>query len=276
MVPGIFARTYAAKSADAICAQARSDGFTALQFNLFCVGLPTTPEHVPDGVADAVAGAAKSAGIELAALSGTYNMIHPDRALRARGRRGLRAVLQAARDMGVAVVTLCTGSRDAADMWRAHPGNGGVEAWADLCLELEAALATAEPLDIKLGIEPEPGNVVRDAPTARRLLDEMRSRQLGIVLDAANLLTGVPPSAQHSVIAEATDLLGDAIVLCHAKDMAGDGTVVAAGKGVVDLASFVARVRAAGFDGALVGHGFAESEAPAVAAHLKKLIGGGP
>jgi len=87
MVPGIFARTYAAKSAAAVCAQARSDGFAALQFNLSCVGLPTTPERVPDGVAETIAGAAKSAGIELAALSGTYNMIHPDRALRARGAR---------------------------------------------------------------------------------------------------------------------------------------------------------------------------------------------
>ena len=275
MVPGIFARTYAAKSAAAVCAQARSDGFAALQFNLSCVGLPTTPERVPDGVAETIAGAAKSAGIELAALSGTYNMIHPDRALRARGRRGLDAVLHAARDMGAAVVTLCTGSRDAADMWRSHPDNGGAEAWADLRRELEPALATAERLDIKLGIEPEPANVVRDAPTARRLLDEMQSHHLGIVLDAANLLAGVPSSVQRSVIAEASDLLGAAIVLCHAKDLAGDGTVVAAGKGVVDLAAFVAEVRAAGFDGGLVGHGFAEGEAPAVAVHLKKLIGRG-
>jgi sugar phosphate isomerase/epimerase len=76
------------------------------------------------------------------------------------------------------------------------------------------------------------------------------------------------------VIAGATALLGDAIVLCHAKDMAGNGKVVAAGKGVVDLAFFVAQVKAAGFDGALVGHGFAASEAPAVAAHLKDLIEG--
>jgi sugar phosphate isomerase/epimerase len=273
VVPGIFARTYAAKSADAICAQARSDGFAALQFNLSCVGLPATPERVPDGVANTIAAAARRAGVELAALSGTYNMIHPDKALRAAGRRGLLAVIGAARDMGAPIVTLCSGSRDAADMWRAHPDNRGPDAWADLCCEIEAVLETAERLGLTLGIEPEPGNVVRDAPTARRLLDEMKSRHLGIVLDAANLLISVPPSAQRAVIAEATDLLGPAIVLCHAKDMAGDGTVVAAGKGVVDLAFFVDRVRAAGFDGALVGHGFAEGEAPSVAAHLKKLIG---
>jgi sugar phosphate isomerase/epimerase len=274
MTPGIFARTYVSKDADAIFAQARSDGFAELQFNLSCVGLPTTPERVPGGVGEKTANSARAAGVRIIALSGTYNMIHPDPERRAAGRRGLTAVLHAAREMGAPIVTLCTGSRDPTDMWRAHPDNASPEAWAELRRELEPAVETAERLDIKLGVEPEPGNVVRDAPAARRLLDEIKSRRLGIVLDAANLLAPASLLRQRAVIAEATALLGDAVVLCHAKDMAGDGKVVAAGKGVVDLAFLVAQVKAAGFDGALVGHGFTASEAPAVAAHLKDLIEG--
>jgi len=49
--------------------------------------------------------------------------------------------------------------------------------------------------------------------------------------------------------------------------------VVAAGRGAVDLPAFVAAIRAAGFDGALIAHGFAEDDAPAVAHHLRHLIG---
>jgi hypothetical protein len=41
MVPEIFARTYAAKRADAIRAQARLDGIAALQFNPSRVGVRT-------------------------------------------------------------------------------------------------------------------------------------------------------------------------------------------------------------------------------------------
>ncbi|MFP5407352.1 MAG: aminoacyl--tRNA ligase-related protein, partial [Gammaproteobacteria bacterium] len=83
------------------------------------------------------------------------------------------------------VVTLCTGTRDFDDQWRAHPANTTAQAWTDMRASVEDALSAAEAHGVTLGIEPEPANVVRDAPAARRLLEELgRPRGLGIVMDA--------------------------------------------------------------------------------------------
>lgn len=77
---------------------------------------------------------------------------------------------------------------------------------------------------------------------------------------------------RRDVIARAVDLLADRIAMAHAKDRHADGSFATAGQGVVDFADFLARLRAAGFDGDLVTHGLAAAEAPGVAAFLRGLL----
>jgi sugar phosphate isomerase/epimerase len=276
MQPAVFARTYPGADAAQVLAAVAADGYAAVQFNLQCAGIASLPDHLPDGLAEQVAHRARAAGLRIAALSGTYNMAHPDPAARAQGRAGFANVVEAARRMGAPVVTLCTGSRDAANLWRAHPDNASPAAWRDLRTELDAALELAERAGVCLGIEPEPANVVRDAVVARRLLDEVGSARLGIVLDAANLLSPERLPRQHAVMAEAFALLGGSLLLAHAKDMDAEGRVVGAGQGAVDLETFVGHLRAVGYDGALVGHGFGPEDARSSAVVLRRLCGGAP
>ena len=106
---------------------------------------------------------ANQSGLTICALSGTYNMAHPDVARRQADRIGFTNVVRAAQFMQVPLVTLCTGSRDATNMWSAHPDNGSPEAWVALRGELDFALELAERHGVALGVEPEPGNVVGDA-----------------------------------------------------------------------------------------------------------------
>jgi sugar phosphate isomerase/epimerase len=271
MLAGVFARTYASKDAAEVFARIRADGFGAVQFNLSCAGLDPLPAELPKGLGASVRDAARAQGLTIAALSGTWNMAHPDPATRDGNQARFLNVLAVAREMEVSLVTLCTGSRDVADMWRAHPDNASKAAWADLRGEMDRALAAAETAGINLAIEPEPGNVVANAALAARLLDEVGSPRLGIILDAANLL---PPEAlpqQAEVVAEAVDRLGGRLALVHAKDVDATGKVVPAGQGEVDLPAFVGLIRATGYDGALIGHGFGEADAPAVARVLADL-----
>lgn len=274
MTPGVFARTYAAKYPGELFAQIRRDGYSAVQFNLSSAGLASLPAALPAGIGEKIATGAREAGVTICALSGTYNMAHPDAQHRKSDRIGFENVLRAARDMGVSLVTLCTGSRDAENMWRAHAENSSQEAWSALRDELDFALTAAEQYGLNLGVEPEPGNVVANAVVARRLLDEVGTKRLGIVLDAANLLPPELQSRQREVVAEATDLLGEHLLLVHTKDVDKTGANVPAGKGAVDLPAFVASVKAAGYDGPLVGHNFEESEAPYVASYISGLIDG--
>jgi sugar phosphate isomerase/epimerase len=216
--------------------------------------------------------------LAIAAVSGTWNMIHPDPAVREAGLRRLPALLGAARALGCRVVTLCTGSRDPGNMWQSHPDNQGAAAWADLRAVLEPALAAADQAGVTLGVEPETANVVDSAGRARRLLDDFPGAPLGIVLDPANLLRPGAGPAQATVLQEAFHLLGGRLVLAHAKEWTedGHGGARAAGAGQLDWDLYLALLRSAGFDGPLILHGFAESAAAAsVAFLLGKLRGDG-
>ena len=272
MYPAVFVRTYPITNAAGVLSAAASDGYKGVQFNLTCAGLASLPDALPDGLAEAIGRLARAAGLTIAALSGTYNMAHPSAAVRTAARTGFANVVQAARGMGAPVVTLCTGSRDPHDMWQRHPDNATPAAWRDMRAELDHALALAEAAGIRLAVEPEPGNVVGDAKAARRLLDEVASPRLGIVLDAANLLAPANLPRQREVMADAIELLGEVLLLAHAKDIDAAGRVVAAGEGAVDLAAFVGALRLAGYDGALIGHGFAAGKTKAVARTLARLI----
>lgn len=269
---GIFAKTFPGTTPEAVMAASAAAGFQGVQYNMACSGLNPLPEHIDRATAEAVREAARRHGLQIFALSATWNMAHPDAAVRQQGLRAFAALAPAARAMGTRLLTLCTGSRDPLDQWRAHPDNTSPEAWADMRASFAAALRIAEDHDVLLGVEPELANVISTARAARRLIDEMRSDRIRIVLDPANQFETATPDAQRGLVEEAVDLLGERIVMAHAKDRAKDGGFATAGKGVVDFAHLLSTLHAAGFDGPVVTHGLAASEAAGVAHFLQTRL----
>lgn len=265
---GIFAKTFAGSDPGAVLAASRAAGFVCVQYNMACSGLPAMPDALTAADCAAVRQASAANGVAITAVSGTYNMIHPDPAVRATGLRRLEVLLSNAAALGTGIVTLCTGSRDAKDQWRHHPDNQTPEAWRVLLDEMGKAATIAEKHGIRLGIEPELANVVDRAASARRLLDAMQSPSLGIVLDPANLFEVEPLAGQRDTLSRAVDMLGDRILMAHAKDRDAVGGFATAGKGVVDFPHFLGALKAAGFAGDLVTHGLTADEASGVAAFL--------
>lgn len=268
----IFAKTFSALGAAPVLKAVHDTGFDCAQFNMACVGLASMPDEIAPKLAEDIAAASKASGVSISAVSGTYNMAHPDIRVRADGLRRLGVIIANAKALGTNLVTLCTGTRDVDDQWRWHKNNATPEAWRDLTIEMEKALKIAEAHGIYLGIEPELGNIVSSAQAAKRLLDEMKSPHLRVVLDPANLFEVASEQKRHAIIDEAVDLLGGSIVMAHAKDRDAKGAFVAAGKGVIDFRHFVNSLKQAGFNGPLVTHGLTEAEAPSVAAFLKSVI----
>lgn len=256
MYPAIFSRTYPTGRVTEALRAIRADGFLGAQMNLSSFGMDSLPDQLDEAALAEGRTEAARLGLTLSALSGTYNMAHPDEAVRRAERPRFVNVLKAAQAIGAPVVTLCTGSRHRTDKWTAHPDNGSPEAWADLRAELDWALAEAASYNLVLAVEPEPGNVVRDAVVARTLLDEVGADHLKIILDATNLIGIAGLDRQADIVADAIELLGPDVVLAHAKDIDSTGRVVAPGQGAIDLPAFVTALVAAGFDGPLVGHGF--------------------
>ncbi|TIS16935.1 MAG: sugar phosphate isomerase/epimerase, partial [Mesorhizobium sp.] len=99
------------------------------------------------------------------------------------GLRRLGVVIEAAARLSIPLVTLCTGTRNAEDQWAHHPDNADPSAWADMAREMDKALQLAEHQGVDLGIEPEQANIVTSADDAARLISEMGSNRLRIVLD---------------------------------------------------------------------------------------------
>jgi sugar phosphate isomerase/epimerase len=267
---GIFAKTFPGSDPATVLGQVAAAGYVAAAFNMSCCGLPAMPDAIPADTAKAVAEAAKASGVSIAGLSGTWNMIHPDVAVREAGLQRLDVLAGAAKTMGTRLITLCTGTRDADDQWRAHPDNGTSQAWRDLTKSMQRALEIAERHDVDLGVEPELANVVDGATKARRLLDDMGSARLKIVLDPANLFEVETPERRRQIVAKAIDLTAGHIAMAHAKDRSADGVFVAAGTGVIDFTHFFKTLAQAGFDGPVVTHGLEAAKAPGVAVFLKR------
>ena len=271
---GIFAKTFQRPTVAAVLQAVKASGFSSAQFNMSCAGLEPLPAAVPAWTVTAVRSAFTDLTIQPSALSGGYNMIHPDRKFREAERAKLAALITAAPAMGFSLVTLCSGTRDADDPWRAHRDNDTREAWADLILELEFLLPAAEAAGVTLGIEPETGNVVKSPAHARRLLAELGSERLGIILDPANLEDNPTRASLRRMLAAAFDDVGGRIVLAHGKDRATDGRACAAGKGVTDFSLFLTLLDSAGYRGPLILHGLAEAEVAGAAAHVSAAAAG--
>jgi sugar phosphate isomerase/epimerase len=257
---GIFARTFDRPTLAQTFEAVATHGIRRVQFNMACAGLEPIPEEIPDGLADQIRNEADRHDVGIAALSGTYNMVHPDPRVRERGISGLRTLAAICSTLGTSIITLCTGTRDRNDMWRRHPDNDSPEAWQDLRATLEPALGIAEEYDLTLAFEPEPANVVNSTERGRRLLREVGSRHLAVVVDPANVIATDLTRPPATVLAEAFDLLGDHLAVAHAKDLGADGEPCAAGKGIVPWNHYVALLREAGFTGPLILHGLGEDE----------------
>jgi sugar phosphate isomerase/epimerase len=270
---GIFSKTFDGTDPATVLAAVRRAGFSAAQYNLACSGLPAMPDAIAPGVALAVAAAARAQGVAISAVSGTYNMVHPDIAVREAGHARLEALASACAGLGTRLITLCTGTRDAKDQWHEHPDNHTPEAWRDLLASMETAIAIADRHDVLLGIEPELANVISSAQRARDLIDQLGSPRLRIVLDPANLFEVATLDEQRRTVSAAIDLLADRIFMGHAKDRHADGRFATAGQGVLDYPHYLACLKRVGFDGPLITHGLSAAEAPGVAVFLRQAMG---
>ena len=274
MKPGIMVKTFSRPTLGEMLDAVVAHGLDCVQFNYSCVGLPTIPDSIEPGLARRIADEHRKRSLLMAAISGTCNLIHPDISRRTFELTRLKSLIRSCADLGTGCVTLCTGTRDPADMWKAHPDNQADDAWHDLCRSLEALLPVAEGCGIRLGVEPEQGNVINSASRARRLLNEMKSPALKIIFDAANLIACDRIVEQGRILEEAADLLGPDITSAHAKDITPNEETahVAAGNGCLDYHLFFSLLARAGYDGAVLLHSLSETEVPGAVAFLRRQL----
>ena len=274
MTLGIFAKTFVRPTVADVFRAVAKHHLRSMQFNFASAGLPSLPDEIDPALAKRIRKAAAAERIAIEAVSGTFNMIHPDAKQRRDGLHKLSIIAGACEPLGTRLITLCTGTRDAKNMWRHHPQNDSPEAWRDLLLSMTKALTIADKFDLLLGVEPEVGNVVSSAERARRLLDELRSPRVKIVIDPANLFHPTDLPRMNEIMDEAFDLLGGDIAMAHAKELGADGHAgsLPLGSGVLDWPRYLSLLKAAEFQGPLIMHGFEERDAAASVKFLRDAM----
>lgn len=224
---GVFARSFAVAGPTTVLERISAVGYAVTHWNCSVMGRSPLGEDVSAEELARVRAEAHRLGIRIPSLSATANLAHPDPARRRAETTAAARLIGLAPALGVDLVTLCSGSRDPDDRWRHHPGNDLPDAWDDLRTSLDPLLEAADRAGVRLGVEPEPGNVVCDAEAADRLLVALGAdAPIGIVFDAANLVSAVVPARRDPVLRDAAAALGPRVLSAHVKGIGRDADAV--------------------------------------------------
>ncbi len=222
------------------------------------------PEYIPMRAIRAIRRAARDSGLSVGAVNGTWNMAHPDRGTREEGVRRMEGFLAATADLGCPIASLCSGTRSRTYLWRYDAANGAPDAWSDMRRSMERSARLAEKYGVTLAIETEASNVIDSPEKARRILNEVSSPRLKMILDAANLFHAgeAREETMRPRIDRAMECFGRDIVLAHGKDIRpSDGIAFCGtGFGIVDFPYMLKRLAEAGYQGDMMLHGIYREE----------------
>lgn len=271
---GVFSRTYLCADLEQTYRRMRKDGIRHTQLNLSNAGLPTLPERVTEEQLAEIRRLTDQYEISLDALTGTFNMIDPDEEARERGCVQFAEQCRVAHELGIPLVSLCTGSKNPESKWKWHEDNRSDVAWDDLMRTTERVLKCAETYRVQLGVETEASNIIHSAKKARAYLDTVGSSRIGIIMDGANLFVPEQVGQMQEILTEAFALLGKDILLAHAKDIALRQGVdyVAAGEGCLDYRTYLALLKQSGYDGALILHSLREDQIAGSKKYLEAML----
>lgn len=264
--------THPAYTAETVFTKISEMGYTCTQFAFSSIAetdfIPTGQIEIPPSIPSAALTAAEKASakysVPICVINGTFNMAHPDEEIRTEGLRRLSLLMDAANALGCTMISLCSGSGNRDHLWRPSPENTEKSAWDRMFPTMLRAVEEAEKKNITLAIESEASNVICTPKTARRVMDEIGSDKLKMILDCANLFlpgTAYPENVQD-VIGHAFEMFGEDIVIAHGKDIReGSGIeFCGTGLGIVDFGFTAMMLEKYGYTGDMFLHGIYDED----------------
>ncbi len=154
--------------------------------------------------------------LDVAVLGCYLNLANPDPAQLKEIQNKYLANIRFAAHLGAGVVGTETGAPNVEYKFEQA-------CWSDEALEifiknLRPVVKYAEQMGVLVAIEPVVRHIVCNPKRARRVLDEIDSPNLRIILDPVNLLEIYNYEKQDEIIDEAIELLGKDVAVLHVKD----------------------------------------------------------
>lgn len=185
-------------------------------------------------------------GIDIAVLGCYINMIHPDEEERKKALDFFKDHIRMASAFGALTVGTETGG--------VFPEIGFTEenytekAYQKVLRSVSELVKEAEKNGVIVAIEGGINHPIYSPKMMKRLVDDIRSENMQVILDVVNYLypDDTSKDTQHKIINESFELYGDRIQVIHAKDFViNDGKIdiVPVGKGEMDYDFLLNKVK---------------------------------
>ena len=199
---------------------ARAQGFACAHVALSKVlddfAMEEAPEKLTEDFALRVRKAFDDSGLECAVLGCYLNLADPNPERRAKTQAIYKAHLRFAAKAGARVVGTETYANPESVF--PDPAPQSEEAFRLLIDSLRPVVRCAEETGTVLAVEPVWCHIIATPERAARMLEELHSDHLQIILDAVNLIAPEEADRADEIIRNALSLLGDRIRILHMKD----------------------------------------------------------
>ncbi|MDB1590283.1 sugar phosphate isomerase/epimerase family protein [Enterococcus faecalis] len=154
--------------------------------------------------------------ITISVLSCYINLIHPDLEEREKRLHQFETYIRYASMFGAKIVATETGSIYETIYY--SEDNYTEEAYEEVLFSVRRLCREAEKYGIIVGIEPGINHPIHTIEKMQRLIDEVASTNLGIILDPTNLIRVDIDKTYLEIVEEAFECFGEKIVAFHLKD----------------------------------------------------------
>ena len=190
------------------------------------------------GSGEKIAAAFAEQDIRIVALDAYVNLVNPERGVLASEMERFKNTIRNCRHFGTDLVATETGTKGNTThkgfvAFDSHPDNETEETWNELKARLRELLLVAEENGVTILLEGVITNVVNTPDRALRMIEEIGSPNLRLVMDVFNYIyqesLGDIPAAMESVVRK----LAPWSAIAHAKDLLlKDGRMVRPGPGL--------------------------------------------
>lgn len=237
LVLGIDAGVYRSLPVEQATRRIKADGFSGVLTNFGFADVVFDPLKPDWAAADKITRSFQRHGIHVASLYGYYNVVDPNSARRKQGEARMEFLIANWKRLGCPVIATETGTINRQSEWLDAPENQTEAAFIECRNSLAKLVRAAERSGAIIALEAYWRNVIGTTNRLARLLREIDSPALKVVMDPANFFRNEDLPRMRAMLEDLFQQVGNRIALAHAKDVkaAPNGPELpAAGQGSLD------------------------------------------
>jgi sugar phosphate isomerase/epimerase len=234
---GVMSNVYAHLPLEKAVAKIKAEGFCCVVTDFAFADARFDPLKPDWRAVEKVCNCLDRHGIRIVGLYGYTNIVDPNPARRQRGLAKTESLLANVKRLGCTNVSTETGTLNPTSEWLISPENATEEGYQKCRAAIEKLVRQAEKTGATVSIEPYWQNVIDSIDRAERLLRDVDSPSLRLVMDPCNYYRKQDLPNTSAMLKEMFKRLGDKIVIAHAKDVkaSANGTdLPASGRGDLD------------------------------------------